>query len=381
MKILVAGDFCPQARVQQLVDAREFQTVLGDIKKVVSKADYSIVNLECPVCFGEELPIVKCGPTLKGTDRGIEALKWAGFDCVTLANNHFFDYGDDGVKNSLNKCKELGIDTVGGGMNLQEASAILYKEIDQKLLAVINCCEHEFSIATNAHGGSNPLNLVKIYYAIKEAKGKADYVLVITHGGHEHYQLPSTRMQEAYRFFIDTGADAVVNHHQHCYSGYEIYSGRPIVYGLGNFCFDEGFKNEPLWHEGYMVIIDFDKQYALTLFPYLQCAETPSVSLLKNRKCFDSNIDRLNIIINDPDKLISEQKRYYENYLFSYKALLDPFSIRHVRAFQRRGWLPLFYSKKKLLQYINYISCESHRDKLLFALTHNNKNEKESIDE
>ena len=134
---------------------------------------------------------------------------------------------------------------------------ILYKEIGDKKLAVINCCEHEFSIATETTAGSNPLNPISQYYAIKEAKEKADYVLVIVHGGHEHYQLPSTRMQETYRFFIDVGADAVVNHHQHCYSGYEYYNGKPIMYGLGNFCFDEGLKKTKQWHEGYIVEISF----------------------------------------------------------------------------------------------------------------------------
>lgn len=43
-------------------------------------------------------------------------------------------------------------------------------------------------------------------------------------------------MQEIYRFFVDIGADAVINHHQHCYSGYEVYKEKPIFYGLGNFC-------------------------------------------------------------------------------------------------------------------------------------------------
>ena len=51
---------------------------------------------------------------------------------------------------------------------------------------------------------------------VEEAKKKADFVLVIVHGGSEHFQLPTPRMQATYRFFVDAGADAVVNHHQHC---------------------------------------------------------------------------------------------------------------------------------------------------------------------
>ena len=84
----------------------------------------------------------------------------------------------------------------------------------------------------------NPLLPIQQFYKIQEAKENADYVLVIVHGGIEHYQLPTSRMIETYRFFIDAGADAVVNHHQHCYSGYERYKSKPIIYGLGNLLFD-----------------------------------------------------------------------------------------------------------------------------------------------
>ena len=134
MKILVAGDFCPQQRAAELFDKNEYYVVLGEVKHIIEEADYSIVNFECPICYGGEKPIVKCGPNLKCAENGMEAIQWAGFDCVTLANNHFLDYGKEGVNNTLNACAKYGIDTVGGGKNLQEASKILYKEINDSLI-------------------------------------------------------------------------------------------------------------------------------------------------------------------------------------------------------------------------------------------------------
>ena len=203
MKVLVAGDICPQRRVKELFEQGDYESVLGAVKPIITQADYAIVNFECPVCYGDEKPIIKCGPNLRCSEQGIEAVKWAGFKCVTLANNHFLDFGEKGVSNTISACKANGIDTVGGGINLSEASGILYKAIGNDTLAIINCCEHEFSIATNTSAGSNPLNPIEQYYAIKEARKMADFVLVIVHGGHEMYQLPSPRMQETYRFFID----------------------------------------------------------------------------------------------------------------------------------------------------------------------------------
>jgi poly-gamma-glutamate capsule biosynthesis protein CapA/YwtB (metallophosphatase superfamily) len=67
---------------------------------------------------------------------------------------------------------------------------------------------------------------------IKEAKATHDKVIVIVHGGHEYYNLPSPRMQKQYRFYADQGADFVVGHHTHCISGYEVYNGVPIYYSL-----------------------------------------------------------------------------------------------------------------------------------------------------
>jgi poly-gamma-glutamate synthesis protein (capsule biosynthesis protein) len=369
MKVLTVGDFCPQNRVAELFDKGEYKTVLDSVKKVISNVDYSIVNFECPVTKGGEKPIEKCGPNLQCSEKGLEAVKWAGFDCVTLANNHFLDYGKEGVEHTLEVCEKYGVDTVGGGMNLHEASKILYKEIEDKTLAIINCCEHEFSIATEETAGSNPLNPIQQYYDIKEARMKADYLLVIVHGGHEHYQLPSPRMQETYRFFVDAGADAVVNHHQHCFSGYEYYKGKPIVYGLGNFCFDKQGYFEGLWEYGYMVMIDFANDIEMTILPYQQCKENPQIEFLKDTGSFDEKIQELNNIISSKDELNRHTKSYYSKQLQSVSLAFEPYRGRVLSKLYLKGWLPSFLRKGKLVKLRNMIENESHRDKTLFFLT------------
>lgn len=369
MKILIAGDFCPQNRVASLFDNDDFSSVLEDVRAIVSDTDYSIVNLECPVTKGGEQPIVKQGPNLHCSVKGVEALKWCGFSCVTLANNHFCDYGEKGVANTLEECQIHGIDVVGGGYTIQEASRILFKQIGGEMLAVINCCEHEFSIATDKAGGSNPLSPIQQYYAIREAKKKANYVLVIVHGGHEHFQLPSPRMKETYRFFIESGADAVINHHQHCYSGYEIYKEKPIFYGLGNFCFDKGYSLRDKWHEGYLVLLNIDDCFSFEIIPYYQCSEHARIQLLK-RNSFDDNLERLNAIIADSKELSKAVTLYYEECAKYYSEIFEPCNNRVYLAFRRRGWLPSFIARKRRLRAENYICCEAHRDKLMYYVCH-----------
>ena len=370
MKIIIAGDFCPQNRVAALIEKEDFQTIFGNTKDILSKADYRIVNFECPVCKGGESPLEKQGPNLCCTGKGVEAIKWAGFDCVTLANNHFYDFGDAGVKNTIEKCTETGLDTVGGGMNLKEASEILYKKIEDKTLTVINCCEHEFSIASETHGGSNPLNPVQQYYAIKQAKENADYALVIVHGGHEHWQLPSPRMKETYRFFIDAGADAVVNHHQHCFSGFEKYKGKPIFYGLGNFCFDRKGNWGQKWNEGLLLMLTFEEEkVGYEIFPYQQCLEKPSVEFLE--KCaYDIKIVELNNILQDDKRLTEETRKYYASAKDKMSEVFEPCDGKFYLAGKRRGWLPSLISKKRKLLAENLICCESHRDKMIYYLEH-----------
>lgn len=368
MKILIAGDFCPQYRVAKLFEIKEYSSVLGEIRPIVEDADYSIVNLECPVVKGSEKPIVKCGPNLYCSKNGMEAVKWAGFGCVTLANNHFYDYGEEGIKNTMLACRDFSIDIVGGGPNIEKASAILYKRIGNKTLAIINCCEHEFSIATETKGGSNPLNPIQQYYAITEARKLADNVLVVVHGGHEMFQLPSLRMQETYRFFIDCGADAVVNHHQHCFSGYEIYNGKPIFYGLGNFCFDEKGNTGGIWNEGYFVVITFDDTICFTIHPYNQCDKEPKVVMLQS-SAYESKVKSLNEIISDNERLSRKVKEYYDSCLKQNSYIFEPLMNRVYTSLRYRGIMPSLVSLRRRIIAANFVGCESHRDKILWYLS------------
>lgn len=368
MRIVIAGDFCPSGRVAEAFEKNEFSLVLKEVCDITGDVDYSIVNFECPVVTGIAEPIEKQGPNLKCSPKGVDALRYSGFDCVTLANNHLFDYGVAGVKETIRTLDERGIDHVGGGLNLDDASQVLYKVIAGQRLAIINCCEHEFSIATRDQAGSNPLNPVRQYNAIMEAKTNADYVLVIVHGGHEHFQLPSPRMVETYRFFIDAGASTVVNHHQHCFSGYELYHGKPIFYGLGNFCFDHSSKRDGIWNEGYMVVIDFnDTSTSFKLIPYNQCSQEATIRFLPEG-AYNERIESLNMIISNSDSLEKATADYYDSCADQYRRMLEPIRNKIILGAIHRGWLPSLISKKRKLSAVDYICCESHRDKLIHWL-------------
>jgi len=377
MRLLVAGDFCPQERIKEKLQNNCYDDIVTDeIKEIIRLSDYSILNFETTVNTTGLKTIEKAGPCLSTSPEAIEAVKQAGFHCVTLANNHFRDFGNESCIETLSYLDNVGIDYVGGGANISEAAKTLFKTVNGINIAIINACEHEFSIASGDSAGSAPLDVIDVTTTIQSAKAKSDFVIVIVHGGHEYYQLPSPRMKKLYRFFISQGADVVVNHHQHCYSGYEVFNGKQIFYGLGNFCFDGNRSGgKDMWYEGYMVSLELSKGdesrcVTFELHPYIQCKEEPVVREMTEleRNSFNKKIDVFNEIIQNDDSLNASFNEWCKKKSAEMQLLLTPYSHRLFTGLWRRGLLPSFLPKKRILSLINKIDCEAHRDVLIHLL-------------
>lgn len=361
MNLLIAGDFSPMNRVDGLLKQGDYPShSLSQFKK---EDDLFILNFETTVAKEGFSKIKKVGPHLSCTEKVAPFLKEAGVTAVTLANNHTMDYGEEGLSLSMNLLKENGIEVVGAGHNQAEAKRILYLRNGEESVAIINCCEHEFSYAETDKAGTNALNPIEQYYSINEAKINADYVVVIVHGGHEFFKLPSQRMVDTYRFFVDAGADAVINHHQHCHSGYEYYKGKPIYYGLGNFCFDWPNKS-PSFYIGYCVRLHLGKTISSEELPFIQCKEKPIIDYVEPEG-FRDDLERLNRIILSPELLNKEIMAYYCEMDKDCIGVVTPFSNRFLNALVRRGCLPAMITNSKIMLWKAYMDCESHRDVML----------------
>ncbi len=370
IKINIAGDFVPFNKYYTNNEI-DMPDALDELAAINQTCDYNIVNLECPIVLSSAKPIDKIGPALKTNENAVKVLQYAHFGGVTLSNNHFYDYGEQGVKDTLDALGRHGIDHVGGGINLLEASKTFYKKIKEKTIAFINCSEHEFSIAAVDKGGANPLDVITQFYEIKKAKEKADYIILIVHGGIEHFCYPSPRMKKTYRFFIDAGADAVINHHQHYYSGFEIYKNKPIVYGLGNLLFDTGLNSSIYWNTGYMIHLLLDgSQVDYRIIPYQQSKGKAKISKLKGTELqsFHERLEKLNAVIGDDNQLEKTYQRFLLQKNSVNENLLTPYSSKYLTYAYSKGLLPSFISKKKALILLNRIECESHRERLIAYL-------------
>ena len=363
MKILIAGDLSLQDRAAKLSwDSAGLESAFIGLPSYTQKCDYSIVNLESPITESTK-SILKDGPSLKNREAIFDVMRYCGFSIVSLANNHLKDFGSQGVLDTIKACQQHNLISIGAGENVLEARKPLILKNEDFSIGILNVCEHESSIATETTAGAAPLDLTNLFYDIKELHKEVDRVIVIIHGGCEHYQLPTPRMKKEYRLLIDYGADVIVNHHQHCYSGYEMYSGRPIFYGLGNFFFDNPRKRHDMWNEGLLLKLDITKDNtSFKLIPYNQCDDDPVIKIREYNEV-QNTINELNAIIAE-DKLLNE----HFNQLVTAKKSLYPFlpyGNHYLRALYNIGLLPDFMSRKRKVLIENAISCETHREVLL----------------
>ena len=372
ISLIVTGDFCPDARVEDLCVRGNYEKIYNEALPILKNKDFSITNLECPLT-DKTNRILKSGPHLKANPKCIDAIKYGGFDAVTLGNNHILDQGDSGLYDTKSMCKDAGIKTVGVGENIQESCEPLYVHIGGKDLAILNFAENEFSIAGENSAGANPLNAVANYYQITEAKKNASVVLVIVHGGHEYYHLPSPRMVETYRFFAELGATAVIGHHTHCPSGFETYKGVPIFYSLGNFIFDRRYNNFSGWFKGYFVnlIITDCSVRRFELFPYFQCYNSVGLNLMDGdqKKQFIKELDWLSKVIQDPKLLAIEWNRFCENREVEYLSRLLRYGRIRRQLIKRKLFRKFIMRRGNLARLLNMFMCESHREVVVSAIT------------
>jgi poly-gamma-glutamate synthesis protein (capsule biosynthesis protein) len=224
------------------------------VRSRTDAADVSVVNLEAPIPADDSIP--KAGPR-KASNEGVPAmLADAGFDAVTLANNHAMDYGPAGLFGTIDACGEVGLDTVGAGSDPEDARSPLRYTVDGTDVAIANLCEREFGVATDGRPGTAWIGHPDAMRTVERAVEDADSVVLVAHGGVEFVPLPPVQWQRRLRRFVDAGVDLVVAHHPHVPQGWELHDGTPVFYSLGNFLFDHGARPKTRW--GLSLEVRFD---------------------------------------------------------------------------------------------------------------------------
>lgn len=358
-RILIAGD---------LVITKSYKPKLDEqIQTLFNESDFNIVNLECPITeAGKEYKISKTGPHLKGNkDEVSRIVKDLSIDLFTLANNHLRDYGNKGVIDTLAFCEEIDVDYVGAGGDC-ESVVKSYRNDDNKFV-VLNYAENEWGGAEGNLAGASNYNLINIYNDIKSLKKDSLFVILIIHGGNEYYNLPSPQRKKEYRFFAEAGADLIVSHHAHCFSGMEVYQDTPIFYGLGNFLFTIPSKYQE-WYTGLTVEITLNegKLKSWNIIPIVQDNHTFDLSLCSDENNILMNFQNLSQILIDDNKLKEEWNKFAERKSIAYLnhfSFMSYFSNPYIKAiFTKSGLSRILTNKGALKVMLNLMRCEAHSE-------------------
>lgn len=372
INLLVAGDFCPIGRFEPLVSKEEPERrrAVGEVAALAETADCFIVNLECPLTDSGTL-IEKAGSRIKADPSAVRFLKDLRVDLVVMANNHILDFGEEGLTETLGVLRVAGIETVGAGLTHDEARRIHFRELKGRTLAVVNMAEREFSYARPGRCGANPFDLIAAVEAIREARKRADHVLLILHGGLESMNFPSPESVRLLRFLAEQGPTAIIRHHPHRVQGHEVWKGVPIFYSLGNFLFDwfTPVKDEG-WYEGILVELAIDKedQCSSVIHPFEQCKAEPGIKMLggTSRDRFMGRYNEWSKTIGDDSALQKEWLGTVErrkNDYFGLLTLPHPLLMRVARRLGLLNYLRPSKSKRRILE--NCLRCDAHREVLL----------------
>lgn len=169
--------------------------------------------------------------------RFVESLKALRVSVAVLANNHVLDYGDQGLRETIEVLQRNGIRTVGAGETREQAGQPLILDLPSGPLALLAFYHYGPSPPVRFPGPMrlDPAVTAERIAAIRQAGRQ---VCVIYHGGEEFSGIPWPKRRRLLQALVRAGAHMVLAHHPHVVQGMELYGGRPIAYSLGNFYFN-----------------------------------------------------------------------------------------------------------------------------------------------
>lgn len=257
VSIAVTGDVM-FARKMPNVLSLEISPFSG-VSNVTSTVDLLLVNFENAATYSGNA--VKGDVPLSCDPAYVPLLKANNNTVASLANNHAFDYGIEGMHDTVNYLKDSGITVIGAGDTEDEAHDSVVQDINGRKITILNYmdsdnfAEYSYEVMPYANGSNPGYSAYDSEAAQKEIaeNNDSDLIIAYLHFGNEYSNAPNEDQVRIAHELIDYGADVVIGSHPHVTQGIEMYDGKPIFYSLGNFIFDQ--SNEAT-HSAYFVQID-----------------------------------------------------------------------------------------------------------------------------
>lgn len=249
-EVLIAGDLCfaEEGFVLDYYDetGELSECISPELLTMMNETDLFYLNHEyCVSDRGE--PLAGKLYTFRAKPERMKLLREMGTGLVSLANNHVYDYGEEAMLDTADYLEEEGIPYVGGGRSKKEADRPVYFIINGIKIGFVAASNAEITQYTPAAEKESP-GILEAYdtreynQIIEDAKAECDYLIAYIHWGNEDTNQYSSTQTEQGAEFLASGADIVVGGHPHVLQGLEYMEGKPVIYSMGDFWFNDETK-------------------------------------------------------------------------------------------------------------------------------------------
>jgi poly-gamma-glutamate synthesis protein (capsule biosynthesis protein) len=241
--LAAVGDILLDRRVARRVARSGANYPFVHVTAILRQADIAFGNLECPVSRNAR-PLPK-PYSFRASPETASGLAAAGFDVLSLANNHTLDCTRSGLTDTMAYLKRTGIAWCGAGMSGAEAASPLLLHRNGLKVGCVAFCDviQPATYARSDLPSVAPATESGVRRAVQSARARADIVIASFHWGIEYAPRPTARQKALARAAAASGADLIVGHHPHVLQGLEWLPGMQgrrtlVAYSLGNFVFD-----------------------------------------------------------------------------------------------------------------------------------------------
>jgi poly-gamma-glutamate capsule biosynthesis protein CapA/YwtB (metallophosphatase superfamily) len=261
VKLALAGDTMLGRKVAEAMQSRPPQSLVApEIADAANEADLFVLNLECCISDrGGRWPTLGKPFFFRAPPQAVELLTHLGVDCVTLANNHALDYGEEALLDTLDLLDAAGIAHVGAGADVEGARTPAVLAHDGFRLGVVGFSDHPADFAAHERPGIAYVDLrdgLPAWVGETIARLDTDSVLVSPHWGPNMAPAPLPFVRTAAQELVDAGATLVAGHSAHVFQGIEGH----VLYDLGDFL-DDYAVDELLRNDlGLFFLVTFDAQ-------------------------------------------------------------------------------------------------------------------------
>lgn len=347
LKIIAVGDImlgdqnlCAGFGVGSKIKKNGPEYLFKDVKEILKQGDIVFGNFECSIYRGidkESHPFF-CAP-----ESAIDELQSAGFTALSVANNHIMENGRKIFDDTVVALREVNIQPIG----LKNNITVIH--INDKKIALLGYSFVEEYISDS--GYNKLISDGQIIDDINKVRGDVDLIILSIHWEPEYVPYPSYDQVKMARRLIDAGADVILGGHPHVLQSYEIYKGKPIIYSLGNFVFDQTFN--PITRNSAIFVIEIGTEAQINYLPISLDMKnySPKISTGKDREIVIEMTEKIHNILQD----VSLDE--YKKMVISYTTEDNPYH-RKIKKYQKLQFIKniwrydVGFTMKTLIQYL-----------------------------